>query len=301
VPERSSPPTARVILVLEHLARRPAEARTVTQLARELRMPRATCALIVEELVGLGWLARHADGVVLGTGAVPVGRAALAGPGGAAVARDALAALAAELDVVCTVSGLVGGDIVVLDRAGPDRPAEFDVRVGSRYPFAPPLGIMNIAWEPDRTIEEWMGRSAWPLPEGDVVRLWEAVHDVRRHGVLIERLTDHLFHVHAVLAGMASEDLPDALRRAVGDVLYPLAGRDYLRRELRAGRRYPVSIIAAPAFDDGGRQRFLIGAFVADRNVPYARIVAIADRVIAAGAAVTAAIGGTDPWRTPHR
>jgi hypothetical protein len=115
---------------------------------------------------------------------------------------------------------------------------------------------------------------------------------------LIERLTDHLFHVHAVLAGMASEELPEALRRAVGDVLYPLAGRDYLRGDLRPGRRYPVSIVAAPAFDDGGRQRFLVGAFVADRNVAYSRIVAIADRVIAAAAAVTAAIGGTDPWRT---
>lgn len=294
---RSSPPTTRVVRVLEHLARRPAEPRTVTQVARELGIARATCALIVEELVGLGWLARDTDGVVLGTGAVPVARAALAGPGGAAVARDALVALAADLDLVCTVSGLIGDDIVVLDRAGPTGPAEFDVRVGSRYPFSPPLGIMNIAWEPDRTIEEWMARSPWPLAPADIERLWAAVHDMRRHGVLIERLTDY-FHLHSVLAGMASEDLPGVLRRAVGDVLYPLAGRDYLRRELRPGRRYPVSIIAAPAFDDGGRQRFLVGAYVAARDIPHARILAIADRVATAAATVTEATAGTDPWRS---
>ena len=52
--ERSaSPPTARVVRLLEHLAQQPHEPRTVTQLARELGMPRATCALIVEELAGL--------------------------------------------------------------------------------------------------------------------------------------------------------------------------------------------------------------------------------------------------------
>lgn len=296
--ERSaSPPTARVVRLLEHLAQRPHEARSVSQLARELAMPRATCALIVDELVGLGWLAADRDGVVLGTGPIPIGRAALASPGSATIAHDALVALEHDLGVACTTSAVIGGDIVVLERIGPPAAGGLDLRVGSRFPFSPPIGVMNIAWDPDDAIEAWMARSPWPLPAEHVARLWEAVHDMRRHGVLVERLSEHLPLAYALLAGIMSDELPHALRRVVGDVLYPLAGRDYLHAELRAGHDYPVNIVAAPVFDDAGRQRFLIGAFLADQAVPHARIVAVAERVRAAADTVTAALGGHDPWR----
>jgi hypothetical protein len=116
--------------------------------------------------------------------------------------------------------------------------------------------------------------------------------------VLVERLTDQAPRLLTLLAGMANDEMPDALRRLVGDVVAPLASRDYLGRELRPGRSYAVNFVAAPSFDHTGRQRHLVAAFVAQPAMPHGALVATSQRVREAADIVTEAIGGTDPWRT---
>jgi DNA-binding IclR family transcriptional regulator len=291
-----SPPTARVVRVLEYLAGRPGSPQTVTQIARALRVPRATCALVVEQLADHAWVVRTEHGYVLGPAVVPVARAALESPASGAVSHAALTALAADLDTVCTTSAVIGGHIVVVDRAGPPHLGDVAVAVGARFPFTPPSGIMHVAWEPDAVVDAWLQRTPAPLPAADVARLRDVARDVRARGVLVERLTDQAPRLLALLAGMANDEMPDALRQLVGDVVAPLASRDYLARELRPGRSYPVNIVAAPTFDHTGRQRHLIAAFVAQAALPYAALTATSQRVRAAADVVTAAIGGSDPW-----
>jgi DNA-binding IclR family transcriptional regulator len=292
-----SPPTARVLRILEHLAARPDGPRTVTEIARELGIARATCALIVDELTDAGWAVHVDRGYMLGPRIVPVARAAMTSPAPGGPAHDALVAMAADLGLVCTTSAVLNDNIVVLDRAGPTTTDDFDVRVGMRYPFAPPSGIVNVAWEPDEVVEAWLRRSPRPLPDDDRERLWQVVREVRDTGVLIERLDDQAFRLQALLANMATEDLSDALRRAVGDALVPLASRDYRRPDLRPGGTYPISLIVAPTFDADGRQRLVVGAFVAQPDVPYADAMRIAERVRQGADRITEWVGGIDPWQ----
>jgi DNA-binding IclR family transcriptional regulator len=292
-----SPPTARVLRILEHLAARPDGPRTVTEIARELGIARATCALIVDELAEAAWVVQVERGYVLGPRIVPVARAAMSSPAPGGPAHDVLVELATDLGLVCTTSAVLNDYIVVLDRAGPIATDGFEVRVGMRYPFAPPSGIVNVAWEPDAVVEAWLRRSPRPLPDDDRDRLWQVVRDVRESGVLIERLDDQAFQVQALLANLATEDLSDALRRAVGDALVPLASRDYRRPDLRPGGSYPISLIVAPTFDADGRQRLVVGAFVAQPDVPYADAMRIAERVRQGADRITEWVGGIDPWQ----
>lgn len=292
----ASPPTARVVRVLEHLAARPDEPRNATEIARDLGIARATCALVLEELTGSGWVVQTTRGYVLGPRLVPVGRAALASPAAGALAHDALVALADELDLVCTTSGVVGTQIVVLDRAGPSTSEDLNVDVGMRFSFAPPSGIVNVVWQSDGVVNAWLRDSPRPLNDEDLERFWNVVVDARASGVFVERLDPQALQLSSVLAGLATEDVPDALRRAIGDVLGPLASRAYRSRDLRAGRSYPVSLVAAPTFDSSGRQHLVITAFVVRADVPHAEVARIAERVRSAADQVTKNAGGNDPW-----
>jgi DNA-binding IclR family transcriptional regulator len=293
----SSPPTARVVRVVEYLASRPTTAMTTTEIARDLGIARATCALVLDELTECGWLVRIDGGYVLGPRVVPVGRAALASRGGALEHHGDLEALADALGVVCTTSSVIGEYIVVMDCAGPVRTDGFDVRVGMRYPFAPPSGIVHVAWEPDHVVDAWLQRAPQRLDDDDLNRLWAVVRDVRERGVHVDRLTSHVFQIQALLADLATEELPDALRRAVGGALAPFASRGYRNRELRSGRRYAVSLVVAPAFDADGRQRFAVGAFVARSDVTYRELQRITALVRETAERITAWAGGRDPWR----
>src|SRR5205823_2361202 len=75
--EPVSPPTDRVVAVLELLAGN--ESRTVSEVARALDLNRSTATAVLTALAGAGWVERLPDrGYVLGPGLLPVAEAAFA-------------------------------------------------------------------------------------------------------------------------------------------------------------------------------------------------------------------------------
>src|SRR5690625_7321263 len=58
---RASPPTARVLAVLEFLAAHPGEQFGLSELARRLQVSKPTCLGIVTTLTRTGYLVRDAD------------------------------------------------------------------------------------------------------------------------------------------------------------------------------------------------------------------------------------------------
>ena len=118
--ERQSPPTDRVMRVLELFASVAPERLGLSAVARALGLSQSTCLGILNELARGGFLVRHAPGPTysLGTALVLLGQAAQASLPGLEPASTEAAVLADELGVVCTVSAVVGREIVVLDRRG---------------------------------------------------------------------------------------------------------------------------------------------------------------------------------------
>ena len=87
--ERSSPPTHRVVSVLNLLAADPERRRTLTAIAGGAAISPATCLGILNELAHAGYIVRHPDrSYSLGGALVSVGAAARDSRAGASAGFD---------------------------------------------------------------------------------------------------------------------------------------------------------------------------------------------------------------------
>src|SRR5205823_9281307 len=117
---RRSPPTERVVAVLDFLVARPGERFGLSELARGVGLSKPTCLGIVTALAGSGYLVRDAARKTYGLGPalIAAGRVAARDFAVGDVARWQLAALSDRYGTTCTASAVVGEQIMVLDRTG---------------------------------------------------------------------------------------------------------------------------------------------------------------------------------------
>jgi DNA-binding IclR family transcriptional regulator len=139
---RPSPPTSRVVGILEALAGDPESPLTVTDLARRLNLSVATCHAVVTSLVDSGYLSRTPRGkrYALGPRLISVGVAAQRSVLPDERVREELQELSRRSGCLCSIRAHMNDEIVVVDHVGTsDHPIR--ERVGDRYPFAPPFGL----------------------------------------------------------------------------------------------------------------------------------------------------------------
>ncbi|WP_134661705.1 MULTISPECIES: helix-turn-helix domain-containing protein [unclassified Amycolatopsis] len=288
---RRSPPTQRVVRLLDYFAARPGQRFGLSALARELDLSKPTCLGILTELTASGYVVRDPRSTTyrLGSAMIAAGRAASEGFGASEIARTHLEELSARYEATCTASAVVDGRILMLQSAGPGK-----VRLGETYPFAPPVGLMYVLWDADSAFDAWLA-----TPPAVPVRLDEAylrrvVAECREHGYLVESLTSAGRRLYTLMAGVAAGDLPPEVRGLVGELVSSLGERVYLGADLEPRKKHAVSLLAAPTFDASGRQELVLtlsvgepitGAEIARRG---AALAAVAD-------AVTAEAGGVRP------
>jgi DNA-binding IclR family transcriptional regulator len=290
VSTRSSPPTDRVLDVLDFLVGRPDERFGLSELARNLGISKPTCLGIVNALTARGYLVRDPDGLAYGLGPalMAAGRAAQASFAVSRVARPHLEALSERYESACTASAVVGDQIMVLERAGP---AQGAARVGQLYPFAPPVGLMYVLWDRDEALDRWLSkRPTLPL-ELDRARLRRIVQQCRRRGYLVESLTTTGLRLHTLMAGVAAYDLPPRVQELIGEMASDLGERVLLDADLSARRKQPVNLIAAPTYDADGRQELVLTLHVGS-SITGAETARRASALVAAADAVTAEVGG---------
>ncbi|EME20356.1 helix-turn-helix domain-containing protein [Rhodococcus triatomae] len=296
---RRSPPTERVVQVLDHLVARPDGRFGLSELARDLGISKPTCLGILGALVGGGYLTRDADARYgLGPALIAAGRAAQRGYAAGSVVRPHLDALAADFGAVCTASAVVGDQVMILEVAIPPgaEAGRAAARVGQVYPFAPPVGLMYVLWSHDDEFARWLDREpAFPVVlDHDLLR--RVVDDCRESGYLVERLTPTGRRLFSLMAGVADRNLPAELRELVGEMVSSLGERVHLGREREADVEYPVSLIAAPVYDADGRQSMVltldVGGSITGVDIERRglALVGVAD-------AVTAEFGGRAPSR----
>ena len=293
-PGRQSPPAVRVIAVLDHLVRNPRERYGLSELARSVGLSKPTCLGILNELTGAGYLTRDGDARYgLGPALIVAGRAAQSGYALGALARRHLAELSAEFGVVCTASAVVGDKIVMLESTGPDGgPA--GPGLGQMYPFAPPVGLMYVLWEPDEVVERWLAREPALPVRLDRDHLRRVVGNCREAGYLVESLTPVGQRLHRLMAGVEAHALPPEVRELVGEMVSSLGERVYLSAALDGEGPHRVSLIAAPTFDAAGRQSMVLTLYVG-AEIDAVEIRRRAAGLTAAARAVTAEAGGRFP------
>lgn len=300
---RASPPTERVVTILDFLADHPAERFGVSGLARRLGLSKPTCLGIVTALTDAGYLVR--DGADksyrLGPSLITLGHRAQESMRISPAAREELRRLSATFGVTAGLSAVIDDRITLLDLVSPAgvRPG---VEVGQSYPFAPPVGLMFVLWD-DEAVRNWLAKEPTvPLRPSrtEPDRLQRVIERCRADGYLVERLTPGGRRLYSMMAGMSST-LPDELRALLGELVSDIGERVHLRDEREQGgkgrsTRFDISVISAPVYDHYRRQ-VMVASMHIGKALTDSEIRERAKALMATADAVTAQLGGTAPSR----
>jgi DNA-binding IclR family transcriptional regulator len=296
---RASPPTARVIQILDFLASHPEDRFGVSELARRLGLSKPTCLGIVTTLTEAGYLVRDSRDKTyrLGPSLITLGHKAQESMRVSPAAREELRRLSARFGVTAALSGVVDDRITLLELVAPSgtRPG---VQVGQSYPFAPPVGLMFVLWD-DEALRYWLAKEPTIPLRTDTERLNRVIAECRTDGYLVERLTAGGRRLYSLMAGMSST-LPDELRALLGELVSDIGERVYLRSENERGsggrKRHDVSVISAPVYDHYCRQ-VMVASMHIGKALTDTEIADRARALVATSYAVTAQLGGVKPVR----
>lgn len=244
-----SPPTRRVVAVVELLVDRNENPLTLAEICRELRISRSTGHAILHTLRECAWVlrdplsGRYSPGPALP--APPSTATPLSPP-----LRTSLHELSADLGMAACISEVRDGSITVLDSTAPGtQPAP--VRAGVRLPFVAPFGREFVAWADDAARERWLN-AAGAVNDVYRTRMPKVLDEIRLRGYGIERLTDPLLRVYTALLALDDGDVPDPVSVRLAGAVADLTIVDFLPDELPEVDAHPLATISAPLFDESG-------------------------------------------------
>lgn len=296
-PGRASPPTARVIAVLEFLARHPHDRFGLSELARRVELSKPTCLGILGTLTDAGYLVRDAGDTSrdktyrLGPALITLGHIAQESLRVSPSARDELRRLSETFTATAALSGVVDDRITLLELVAPSG-TPVTVRVGQSYPFAPPVGLMFVLWD-ERAVRDWLRKEPTIPLRTDTDRFERVIAECRSAGYLVERLTPGGRRLYALMAGM-SNTLPDELQALLGELVSDIGERVYLRGEDGPDGRHDISVIAAPVYDHHQRQVMVVSLQIG-HALTDAEISSRAAGLLVTADALTAQLGGSKP------
>ncbi|MET7303382.1 helix-turn-helix domain-containing protein [Embleya sp. NPDC005575] len=244
----ASPPTDRVVAVIELLAAAP-RGLSVSDVAARLDLNRSTATAVLAALEAPGWVRRGPDRLyMLGPGLLAVADAVHARVRLPAGTAQVLATLADRVGCGVALS-LVDVDHVVFlaVEPGPGRlPA--GIEVGTRLPLRPPAGASVMPWRSAAERAAWLAHA----PE-----LAATLDTIRAHGIAAWRPRTDSAELLAVLRDVVGllDEHPGrtGLRERVRDQLASISAHPYTEAELTSDQALPLSYLAAPIRDAHGR------------------------------------------------
>ena len=204
--------------------------------------------------------------------------------------RGKLEALAADLGCKVNAGAQLGDEVVIVAVAGASGGHDDGTLVGQRLPFVPPSGSVFAAWSRAAAIDDWLalGRRV-PGDDGndDVVARWRCgLQNVRERGYSVGLLSPG----HRALAAFLETAAHDPAAAPSDDLLDVLQNLVFDPDELTEETMHEVRQISAPVFDEHGRVALALTAY--GFRSPVGSVASYIERVCAAAATATRAIGG---------
>ena len=284
---RRAPAVERAAAVLNLLAAHPQQRYTLSEIARDLKLNKATLHAILGALTDEGYLVRDpaAKSYALGPALVALGNSAVSTYPAAECAVPEMRALTAELGLDCVASAAISDEIVILARAGVPRPFGVYIQAGQRLPLAPPLGAVFVAWSDEATIENWLGRLSTPPKKATADHFRRAVRSVRTRGYSV---------------GLEGSRRPRRARTATagGSLEEEIRGvqlEEYALIDIEPKEPYFVNHIGAPAFGPDGEVAIALFLIGFTGTVSGAEVERDANRLLQAAGRVTKEIHGRAP------
>lgn len=301
MPISPAPAVLRANEILQHFVRRPTDSLTVSELARQVSLPRASCDSIVQALALCDLLVRDNDlRYSLGPAAITLGEAARAANSILSVSATQARSLADTLSAFAAVSLRHGSRSAVAEVF--DNGPTFGLRaqVGHTIDHIPPFGAVYIAWHDDE-IEAWFARSPGSLSKAERSRLETALEQVRRLGFSVALASPRHGDLDAALTTLAAQPNAQQARRARDAVVNEMVHREYLAvTDFGDETLHRVTLMAAPVFDRHGRAVASILLLGPDHDLSGAEILSRAAHLLDAAEQATRLTGGVLPPSHPR-
>ncbi len=246
----TSAPTARVLDVVELLARSGSEQLRFSDVVRELDLTQATAHAILKTLCDRGWASRDpvAKTFTLGPAlAVVAARTDTARPL-AHAARAAALRLSSEVGYAGSVVERFDHSLVITAFEGEEatEPAGLP---GDGIPYAPPFGVAFAAWDTVEGQREWIRRGAGADIDR-TQRLENVLAHTRARGFDVDCTTPALAQAAQLVGTLQSDEMPAPVRQILDQLLAEFTTSGFLFDDDPGLAKQLVATIAAPVFDD---------------------------------------------------
>ena len=292
MPIEPSPAVLRAGDILGQLIQQPAAALSVSELARRVGAPRATCDAILRALSVHRLVTRREDDLryELGPGGIALGEAARVANPWLAAARIEAERLARELGACVCVCVHDGRSARVVESFDFGPLFAVRARVGLEIPLVPPFGAVFVAWKKEDA-EAWIARADEHLEADEQDRYRRALTAVRNRGYSVSIATPRDVdpgRVSALGVPLESDQERDELMQQV-------MHSDYLPVALDAQRSVRVGQISAPVFDRAGSVAASLLLPGPEREVGAVELRVLAGRLMEAATRATSLAGGREP------
>ena len=255
---RPSPQTDRVVALTRLLAAHPHEGFSMAEIARRLRLNKATLYPMMATLTEAGWLVRDpvAKTFRLGSELIALGEAAGRRLPATQLARPAMVELATTLGVTCAAFTASDGVATLTDQVWDVRSTVQPLRAGLWAPLRAPFGAVFAAWADGAAVEEWLDGS-------DRDEHAAALRAIRDRGYVVELRT------------------PAGEPHGGGNLVELIEHRGLLAQALDPAVPYAVSTIEAPVLDGEGRVELALVLVGLPRTMTGAEIETMARQLVA--------------------
>jgi DNA-binding IclR family transcriptional regulator len=249
----SSPPTRRVVEIIELLTARRGKSTRLSDIVKALELNQATAYVIMKELVETGWVSRDPVNKTFAIGGTLISLAKQIDQSPSALYAAAQAAVA-DTGYGASVSERTGNQLVITafitgENGDDDR---WHATAGDRLPFAAPFGPAYAAWESDDEREAWIQRSGVSSPAFHA-QLEQFLDDTANEGFSVERMSPEMLAAIPVMTKLQAEALSESMRSHLHELLLEMTGAPRTSAESSGHQRHYVGAITAPVFNSVGR------------------------------------------------
>jgi DNA-binding IclR family transcriptional regulator len=252
----ASPPTARVLDVVELLADSSGTPLRLSEIADGLGLSLGTAHNILSTLAERGWVQRDPIDKTFAVGpALEIAATKARSIRTLASRAQTLASeLSAEMNCAASVVERIGDDLVIsfFETRGPGQPG---AAAGETFPYSPPFGVALAAWDTEEEQRAWVERGA--ADNTDLAeQLRQSLSMTRARGYEVDRTTPALARAMQLVGALDDSQLPSQIRQ-VREQLAEFAALGFVP-EPDTRRRLEVFTIATPVFDERGRPRLSV-------------------------------------------
>jgi DNA-binding IclR family transcriptional regulator len=241
-----SPPTERVIAVIELLGSEPARQFTLAEICRNLNISRATGHAILTTLSAHDWVTRDPANAEYAWGPA---MASLTKPASSLVYRAELQALATDTGTQVSLTRREGRTMVIVETVGECLTGP-RISPGLRTPLVAPFGRDYIAGTSTEAQAAWLEAIGQPDP-GLRRRMTAVLKEIRQRGFVVERLTKEYVRVYTALRALSSDGEIDMITTQLARAFADLTTIDVLPDEMNTTAGHSVATISAPITVDG--------------------------------------------------